>query len=206
MKTKYLIFALLAVIAAGNLFGADAQDVETKLREGLRDTMLRLRDVQNKLAAAQTIQVENEQKIKTLTTQVDTLNKQAIADKNTYTNLSAELNTKIDQQSATIQSYEAAIQKWKKSYAEVTQLAQKKENERAVLATKAVKLERQVADQQTKNLQMYQMGVEVLDRYEKFGLGDAVLAREPFTGITRVKFQNLIQDYEDKLVDQRTTP
>jgi hypothetical protein len=50
---------------------------------------------------------------------------------------------------------------------------------------------------------MYQAGMEILDRYEKFGLGDAILAREPFTAAKRVKFQNLVQDLSDKLTDAR---
>ncbi|MEO8206343.1 MAG: phage major capsid protein [Chthoniobacterales bacterium] len=204
MKTKIIILVL--AIAAGAVHAAEEQDIEAKLREGLKNTMLQLRDAQNKMAVLQTTQVENEQKIKSLTTQIDTLNKQAMADKNTYTNMTAELNAKIEQQGLTLQGYEAAIQKWKKSYGEVTLLAQKKESERAILAARVIKLDRQVADQQIKNIQMHKLGIEVLDRYEKFGLGDAVLAREPFTGITRVKFQNLIQDYQDKLADQRIKP
>lgn len=50
---------------------------------------------------------------------------------------------------------------------------------------------------------MYQVGVEILNRYENFGLGDALLAREPFVGTTRVKFQNLIQQDQDQLTDSR---
>ncbi len=80
---------------------------------------------------------------------------------------------------------------------------QKKEAERAKAAAQIIKLDRIVADQQIKNVQMYKVGTEILDRYEKFGLGEAILAREPFVGMTRAKFQTLMQDYQDKLVDQR---
>jgi hypothetical protein len=70
------------------------------------------------------------------------------------------------------------------------------------LSEKVIDLERRVADQQVKNAAMYKVGMEVVSRYEKFGLGDALTSREPFIGITRVKFENLIQDYQDKLADQ----
>jgi hypothetical protein len=46
------------------------------------------------------------------------------------------------------------------------------------------------------------LGNEVLDRYAQFGLGTAISAREPFVGITKVKFQTLVQDYQNKLTDQ----
>ena len=49
---------------------------------------------------------------------------------------------------------------------------------------------------------MFRLGNEVLDRYAQFGLGTAISAREPFVGITKVKFQNLVQDYQNKLTDQ----
>ena len=58
-------------------------------------------------------------------------------------------------------------------------------------------------DQRVRNITMYEVGLEIIDRYEKFGLGDAILAREPFVGTTRVKFQNLIQNDQDKLADQK---
>jgi hypothetical protein len=45
--------------------------------------------------------------------------------------------------------------------------------------------------------------MEILDRYEKFGLGDAILAREPFTAAQRVKFQTLTQDFANDLTDAR---
>jgi hypothetical protein len=68
-----------------------------------------------------------------------------------------------------------------------------------------VGLERLVTDRQTKNLTLYQTALEILDRYEKFSLGDALKAREPFTGIARVKLQNQVQEYQDKLASGRVT-
>jgi hypothetical protein len=42
----------------------------------------------------------------------------------------------------------------------------------------------------------------VLDRYAKFSLGTAIAAREPFVGITKIRFENLVQEYQTKLSDQ----
>ena len=46
---------------------------------------------------------------------------------------------------------------------------------------------------------MFRLANEVLDRYAQFGLGTAITAREPFVGITRTKFENLVQEYQQKL-------
>lgn len=198
---------LVTLLAGGTVFAADAENpVEAKLREALRTTMLQLRDAQAQMATFQAAQIESEQKVKELTTKVESLSKQAIADRNTAANMVAELNAKLAEQDTVIQALQAANMKWKKSYGEVTALAQKKEDARGALAAKVIVLERQVADQRTRNVKIFQVGEEILNRYEKFGLGDALLAREPFVGATRVKFQTLIQDYHDKLVDARIRP
>ncbi len=199
----------ILVILLGSLSAVRAAEeatVESKLRDGLRNVMVQLRDAQNQVATLQATQATNEQKIKELTAKADALAKQAVADRNTSTNMLAEVNTKLAEQTTVNQGLQAAIDKWKRSYAELTAFTQKKEIERAKLADRVIKLDRQVQDQQFKNIAMYKLGVEILDRYEKFGLGEAVLAREPFVGATRVKFQNLIQDSQDKLVDQRIKP
>ena len=195
-------FFLLALLLASArpLPAAEAEeDVATKLREALRNTMLQLRDSQN----LQATDVANAQKLKELEGKVDTLTKQAIADRNTSANMVAELNTKLEEQRGVLITFQSAIEKWKKSYGQVTALAQKKEAERGKFEAKSIRLERQVEDQRVRNITMYEVGLEIIDRYEKFGLGDAILAREPFVGTTRVKFQNLIQNDQDKLADQK---
>ena len=52
-------------------------------------------------------------------------------------------------------------------------------------------LRRKVDDREAKNYELFKLANEILTRYEKFGLGEALTAREPFTGLTRVKRENL---------------
>jgi Tfp pilus assembly protein PilX len=200
MKKLLCFLSLFTLVAHAE---EEVNPVEQRLREGMRTITLQLREAQNQTAAAQAAQAEAERKIKELEAKLDTITKQAVADRNASANVISELKTKLESETTTNVSYQAAIGKWKKSYGDVTALAAKKEAERVKLEAKSIKLERQVEDQKLKNIAMYKMGMEVLDRYEKFGLGDAVLAREPFVGTTRVKFQNLMQEYADKLADQR---
>ncbi|MCX6970891.1 MAG: hypothetical protein NTV93_12190 [Verrucomicrobia bacterium] len=197
---------VLAIALAAPLHAAEENTVETKLREALRDTMLKLRDAQGQIATAQAAQIAAEEKIKELTAKNESLNKDLIAERNTSTNMISELNTKLEERGTVITSLQAKVEKWKKSYSEITAFAAHKEAERAKYQDKSIKLERQVANQQVKNLEMYKAGMDTLNRYEKFGLGDAILAREPFVGTTKVKFENLIQDQADKLTDARIQP
>jgi hypothetical protein len=42
-----------------------------------------------------------------------------------------------------------------------------------------------------------------LKRYQHYGLGDAITAKEPFSGIAKVKLENYVQDKSDALADQK---
>jgi len=203
MKIKpYALLAAAAVLLAPALLAAD-EDPTAKFREALKDSMLKLRAVQTDLANAQAAQYAAEAKATELTAKTESLNKELANERNTSTNMIADLNKKIADRDNSILELNAALAKWKKSYGEVAKLASKREGQRATLDTKRIELERKVQEEQAKNIEMYQAGMEILDRYEKFGLGDAILAREPFTAAKRVKFQNLVQDLSDKLTDAR---
>jgi len=203
MKIK--TYALLAAVAVlfGHTLRAAEEDPTAKFREALKDSMLKLRAAQTELANAQAGQYAAEAKATELTAKTESLTKDLANERNTSTNMIADLNKKIADRDNSILELNAALAKWKKSYGEVAKLASKREGQRAQLDTKRIELERKVQEEQAKNMEMYQAGMEILDRYEKFGLGDAILAREPFTAAKRVKFQNLVQDLSDKLTDAR---
>jgi chromosome segregation ATPase len=165
---------------------------ETKLRETLRNTMLQLRTAQNDRAALQASQAENEAKLKKLTSQVEDLTKRA-----------NEAEKASSEQQVQLAKFKEALQKWEDAYKQAVDLANTKEAARAKLAGEVSDLQHRVADQQTRNAALFRTANEILTRYERFGLGEALAAKEPFVGVTRVKLENLVQDYEDKLADER---
>lgn len=203
---KFLAFSALWAALFAAAYGADeAADVETKLRESLRAAMMQSRELQGQIAELQAADIAKGQEIETLKSDNKKLSDQAIDDRKTSANLLSAANTKIAEQELTLTGNETAIQKWRKDYADVSDKGRKAALERDQLKTKVAALERKVEDQHLKNIQMYQIAIEVLDRYRKHGLGDAIVAREPFVGVSRAKLQTLVQDYGDKLLDQRIT-
>jgi chromosome segregation ATPase len=198
----YALLAAAAVLLVPALHAAE-EDPTAKFREALKDSMLKLRAAQTDLANAQAAQYAAEAKATELTAKTEALNKELANERNTSTNTIADLNKKLADRDGSIVELNAALVKWKKSYSEVSKLASKREGQRQQLDTKRIELERKLQEEQQKNIEMYQAGMQILDRYEKFGLGDAILAREPFTAAQRVKFQNLVQDLSDKLTDSR---
>jgi hypothetical protein len=198
---------LTTVFSSGLLQAADqANTVEERLRGQLRSTMLQLRDAQNQAATLQSAQAEDEKQKKALTDRVDELTKQAASDKDAATKTIADLNAKVTDQTTLINQMKDALDKWKEAYNKAVEVATTKEAQRAKFESQAILLQRRVENDENKNLALYQLGKEVLNRYEKFGLGTAITSREPFVGITKVKLENLVQDYSDKLMDQTVKP
>jgi len=204
---RYLFFTLTFVsFAAGALHAADQDPAVAKMRDTLRNNMLQLRTIQGERDALQAEKATLEQEKKDLTAKLATTTKQLATDKDEADKAIAELKEKSAQQAAELTEVRASLEKWKASHKEVTEVAKSKEEARAALAGQNIELKRKVADQQRRNLAMFQAGKEILSRYEKFGLGTAITAREPFIGTMRVKLENLVQDYSDKLDEQRIKP
>ena len=82
-------------------------------------------------------------------------------------------------------------------------LAKQTAADKATAAQSIATLEAKVADRERKNISLFNTANEILDRYENYSLGKALQAREPFIGTTRVKVENLVQGYHDKILDNR---
>jgi predicted RNase H-like nuclease (RuvC/YqgF family) len=203
------VLGLSAALPASHAAPAAAEavnPVEARLRDSLRATTVQLRDAQNQVATLQAAQADSEQKIKEQAAQVSALIKQGASDRDSAQKSLAEAKTLAARQAEDIERLKTDLAAWKTSRQQIAEIAETKEAERAKLEARGIELDRQVADQQLKNTAAIKLGLEILARYEKFGLGEALTAREPFVGITRVKLQNLVEDFQEKLLDQKITP
>jgi chromosome segregation ATPase len=196
-----LLAALLAT--AGFLSAQEPAPAEARLRETLRATLIQLRAAQNDLAAAQNTRDALTEEKNTLSTEIDGLKKQIVADRVASDRALAALKTAAEAQAAELAATQTDLGKTRASLAKVVDYARKADTERADLKARVASLETQVEDHRGRNIALYKLGNEILDRYAKFGLGEAITAREPFTGLTRVKLENQVQDYGDLLAAQR---
>ncbi len=185
-------------------WGADAGGPEAKLKESLRAALIQARTLQSQKDQAETAKIEAEQKNEALTAELEALKTRATEEKEAADKAISNLKLSQETQAATISELQAALQEWKDGYRKMSELASKTEAERVKWAGRATDLQKQTEDQRAKNLEMYRIGSEILERYEGFGLGTAIRAREPFIGTMRVKLQNLAQDYAEKLAGQKT--
>jgi len=208
LRPSIIALGLLCTFPGALLRAQNAQPsaAEAKLRESLRATMLQLRTAENDKAVLQAAQAEADEKIKALTAQVEDVTKRMAADKSAADKATADMQGKIDELDKAIGELKENLNKEIGEHKKAVDFGNTKEAQRAKLEEQTNQLNRRVADQQTKNAAMFKIANEILARYEKFGLGDALTAREPFTGITRVKLQSLFEEYQDKLADQRIKP
>jgi chromosome segregation ATPase len=207
---------LLPILLAGLVLPLSAQTIspsEQRLRETLRTTMLQLRAVQGENANLQADKIQNEAKIQELQAEVErlgkqitNLNKEAGAEREASQKTIDELRTKGEAQDRQIAQLKEALEKWKSGYADAVRIAKEREALRAKAASRAVLAERKLAERERQNLELYETGSEILDRLKSFRLGTALSAREPFVGTTRVKLQTLVQDYSDRLQDNKYNP
>lgn len=208
MNPKSLSLAFLFI--ALPLHAAPEADPSLKLREQLKATMLQLRTAQTEAANMQAAQAAADAKAKDLEAQIaklnkqnETLVKQSNADKAAAEESIANLNNKLADREKRIVQFSEALEKWKTGYQKAAEVARTKEEERATLASEAVVLKRTIADREAKNIALFNTSNEILDRFENYALGKALSAREPFINTTRVKVENLVQGYKDKILDNR---
>jgi hypothetical protein len=85
-------------------------------------------------------------------------------------------------------------------------VARAKDAERAKFEGEATAFKTSTKSCLAKNVSLMKVGRELLHRYEEVNFGDMLVAREPLIGEQRIRLQNLLQDYNDKLLDQKATP
>lgn len=205
---KTILLAAAALTA--HLHAAEPADPSVKLREQLRGVLLQLRTAQTETANAQAAAAASEAankeltaKAETLTKRVETLTKDANTARVSNEQSIATLEAKLADREKRIVLLNEALEKWKDGYQKAAAVANDKEQQRATLAAETIVLKRTVADRETKNISLFNTANEILDRYENYALGKALAAREPFIGTTRVKVENQVQGYKDRILDNR---
>jgi chromosome segregation ATPase len=203
MKAFLASTLILALISPAFAAPEEANAVEVKLRESLKSTMLQLRTEQTERATLQAAQTAAEATIKELTSKVERLTKNAAKDQEAAKKSIDELTTRANRLDADLARLTDTLDKWKAGYAKAVEIARAKEAERAKLADENLVLKAKIRDHKMSNLALFKLGNEILTRYEKFSVGEALAAREPFTGVTRARLETYVQDSRDKLQDQR---
>lgn len=203
--------ACLALLLAGTSL-ATAQEASleeqlqaenAKLRDALRSLTIRMQAAETEAATIKASQTALEEKNARLEREVESTAQRAAADKDLAAQAMRELKAALDKRTAEATQVRTALDEWKVAYERAAEVANAKEGARLELSGRVAELEQEVSTRERNNLELYRVAVEILDRYENFALGKAVLAREPFTGLARVSLENQVQEYKEALLDHR---
>jgi chromosome segregation ATPase len=198
MQPRILRLVLLVAVAA--YCGEARADAETdRLREALRSATMQARQLEDQRAASQAKLADAEKEKGALKAQIDAAKAEARRLEKQHREAVDEFNQRLTERDET-------LEKWKAAYEEAANVARAKDAERAKFEGEATAYKASTKSCQAKNVQLISEGKEILNRYKKLTLGGALVATEPLTGLGRTDAQNFLQDYTDKLLDQKATP
>jgi hypothetical protein len=184
-------------------FGAAAADTtEARLREALRSATLQLRTLEDEKSAWQAKEAQLKKEGEALQAELAAAKKTAPSPQG-RTNKERELAARLAEQSAARTSLAESLAQCQASAQKADEASRAATAESVARADAAGK---RAASCEAKNAQLYRVGKEVLDWLSDAGPGTALLAREPLLGLKRVELENIAQEYQDKLLDQRVSP
>ena len=191
-----------AALMAGTAARADDADPVEKLKAALRNVTSELRAEQDQNAALSAKQVQNARDIANLTAERDAVRKKS-------DELQKQSETADDQAksaAAELARTQAALDQWKDAYQKAAETARARDAAAKSFETQANDLTHRVSTCEAKNVELYALGTDILSKLDSDDFADNLLRHEPFTGLSRVKLDNIVQDYKDKLRDQRLKP
>jgi len=186
-----VVFLLLLLVSKETR--ADAA-TETRLREALRTTTAQLRTLEDERTKWQATEAELRREIQTLHSLPSPAQKSSDRTlATTQKRLSEEVdaNKKLKDSLARCQAQSGPV-------SAVTGRHPDTDDERTRLTGEVTKLREQLKASETRNLEMYQVGKDLIAWLEQVGVGG-----EPMFGWKRVQLENIAQDYEDKLYDKK---
>jgi chromosome segregation ATPase len=216
MTSPRFVFPCLWLLLATTI-STNAQQEQDPILQRMRDAMKklaqRISEAETQMVNAQAAQLQAEASLKEMTARQETTAKQLkdeIVQGKAYKEQSQrriqELEAKVQAQEKALSQYVQALEKWKEGFEKARDIAMLKEGERVQAVAKALEQERKASAHERKNRELYALAEEILEKFKSFGLGTAIIAREPFIGSMRVKFENYVQDYGRKVDEAKVKP
>jgi colicin import membrane protein len=198
MKRTLIALVLLAVFPAAQ---AQTASLESRMRDQLRETRTQLQELQAQQStwAAEKAALEKERDAAKQEAEAAHATKVAPA-------VSRETTRELATERQRREAAEASLQRNKADAESASMALRTAEAERARLARELDLSKGQVDACTARNVQMYQVGKEVIAAYENIDTTDIVSSRQPFAAKSRVKLENAAQAFGDKLYEQRFDP
>ena len=207
-----LLLATLAAASHAQQQPPGGQSMEERLRAQLRITTSQLQQAQNELAALKAGQpaappaagaAPAKSELDALKKELAQSQAQVAAERQAREAASAGSKQLRQQAHATTDKATAQIAQYRGAYDELLKMTRTSEAERQRLATEAATHRTAIAQCEAKNAQLYAVGQEILRAYETVDVGTVLASRQPFAAQSRVKFEQIAQQYGDKLYESK---
>lgn len=205
--------AVLACAAAHAQTAPQGQSMEERLRAQLRVTTTQLQQAQNELAvikaggapakAAGAAAAASPSELDELKKELARSQAQLAAERQARDRASQTSAEYQQQGKALAEKAGTQVAQYRGAYDELLKMARASEAERQRLAGETATQRAAVTQCEAKNVQLYAVGQEVLHAYETLDIGTVMAARQPFAAQSRVKFEQIAQQYGDKLYEGR---
>ena len=205
MRTP-LLAALALVATFVSLAPARAAEsgTEARLRDALRAATAQLQALEEERARWQATDAAQKRKIEALEAKLASAPVRAPR-RNDDGEL-AELRRQLAEQTEGRAKASESFGQCQGALREATEAARGKEDERARLAGQLGPLNDRLSQCVGRNERMYAVARGIVDRYQKMSLAQLIRDREPILGFARVQLENLAQDDQDRLLEQRVKP
>jgi colicin import membrane protein len=206
-----LLFPAITLLAlSGAAFAGEGDD---RLRENLRMLQKRVMSAEAELGEASQQNQALKQQLDDEKAHSEALRQkaeQATGENHDLQQKLAELQARLQQAGAQQDQEREMLQKWQTTYNDLLDKAKKIDTDRRefgqrtkILEVKAEAAQKEIAACTEKNAKLYKIGTELIELYKNKGVTDVMQDNEPFLQLSRVDMQNLMQDYSDKLYDQK---
>lgn len=176
--------------------------MEDRLRAQLRVTTAQLQEVQNELAklkAGKNSGAAPSDEVAALKEEL-AQSKAELEKERRARSQAAAGNQQLQEQANTfVEKANAQIAQYRSAYENLLKMARASEAERQRLAGEAAGRSAAIQQCEAKNGELYALGNEILRAYETVGFGDVLSSRQPFAAKARAKYEEIAQEYGDKL-------
>lgn len=209
VHTNFAKLAALSIclVALGQHAAFADATTEAQLRAALQSSTAQIAALEDQVANLQASQAPDVATIEALHAQLQNLQ----AGKGVNFGETAAGKAKSDAALAALKRQLAArnamLANFQSAYAAAASAASAASTENAALKSQLGTANSSLASCQTKNTELFNIGNQILDAYShKDDLFGTIVNREPFTGLKRVQLENIVQDDQDKLLDNQITP
>ena len=197
MRLPRLPILIALALTVPSLAHADQEG--DRLREALRSATAQARAAEDQRAALQAKLTTTEQERDRFRKQSEAYRAQAKEAEQSQRQAVKDYNERLAER-------DDALEKWKAAYGEAATVARAKDAERAKFEAEAASFKASTKSCEAKNVQLVKTANEVVTKYEAMDPFEKVLDHDPVFGLKRVEHQNQVQDYRDKILDQKAKP